>query len=112
MVAAIGDGKQFKNSRQLSAWLGLVPRQSSTGGKTKLLGITKKGDSYLRSLLIHGGRSVVKVSTKKSDPRSKCITDKHTRRGANRAAVAVANKNARIIWKLLTTGEEYRASVA
>jgi transposase len=110
MVAAVGDAKQFKSSRQMSAWLGLVPRQNSTGGKTKLLGITKKGDRYLRCLLVHGGRSVVRLAAKKDDSRSKWVADKHLRRGANRAAVAVANKNARIIWKLLVSGEEYRSA--
>jgi transposase len=110
MVAAVGDASHFKNGRQLAAWLGLVPRQISTGGQTKLLGITKRGDSYLRMLLIHGGRAVVRVAGNKTDSRSLWVQDKYTRRGANRAAVAVANKNARIIWKLLTSGEEYRAA--
>lgn len=108
MVAAVGDAKQFKNSRQMSAWLGLVPRQNSTGGKTSLQGITKRGDRYLRMLLIHGGRSVVRVAQNKSDARSLWVNDKALRRGNNRAAVAVANKNARIIWKLLSSGETYR----
>ena len=111
MVAAVGDAKQFKSSRQLSAWLGLVPKQNSTGGKTTLQGITKRGDRYLRMLLIHGGRAAVRAAEKKTDARSLWINDKVERRGKNRAAVAVANKNARIIWRLLTSGESYKKAV-
>jgi transposase len=108
IVAAVGDAKQFKNSRQMSAWLGLVPRQNSTGGRTTLLGITKRGDRYLRMLLIHGGRAAVRAAQNKADARAEWIKDKALRRGNNRAAVAVANKNARIIWKLLSSGESYK----
>lgn len=108
IVAAIGDPKVFKNGRHFSAYLGLVPRQSSSGNKDRLLGISKRGDIYIRSLLIHGGRSVVRCVDKKNDPRSKWIKAVKERRGANRAAVAVANKNARIIWAMLARNESYK----
>lgn len=108
VVATIGDPKVFKNGRHFSAFLGLVPRQSSSGGKEKLLGISKRGDTYLRTLLIHGARSVVKSVDSKEDPRSQWIKNLKERRGANRTAVALANKNARIIWSLLAKGEQYR----
>ncbi len=111
IVACVGDPSVFKNGRQMSAWLGLVPRQSSSGGKTTLLGISKRGDDYIRSLLVHGGRSVVQYAPKKTDKRSQWVSEKAASRGKNKAAVAVANKNARIIWKMLMTGEQYRTAV-
>lgn len=86
----------------MSAWLGLVPRQYSSGGKTVLLGISKRGDSYCRMLLVHGARSVVSVAKNKTDKRNLWIAEKEKMRGANKACVAVANKNARIIWRLMT----------
>lgn len=111
IAATIGDPKVFKNGRHFAAFLGLVPKQSSSGNKEKLLGISKRGDTYVRSLLVHGGRSVVRCVGTKEDTRSKWIKAIKERRGANRAAVAVANKNARIIWALLTHNEEYRRAV-
>jgi len=112
IVATIGDPKVFKNGRHFAAYLGLVPRQSSSGNKERLLGISKRGDIYIRTLLTHGGRTVVRhVGTKKDDKRSNWIKELKERRGANRAAVAVANKNARIIWALLAKNEEYRKAV-
>ena len=111
MIAAVGDGKNFKNGRQLAAWLGLVPRQHSSGDRHKLLSITKRGDRYLRTLLIHGARSVVRRSDGKSDSRSLWLNELKERRNKNIAAVALANKNARIIWMLLARGEDYRAAV-
>ena len=110
IVATIGDPNVFKNGREVAAWLGLVPKQHSSGGKTQLGGITKRGDSYVRASLIHGGRSVVKICENKTDKRSLWIKDKRQRCGFNKAAVAVANKNARIIWAILATGECYRHS--
>jgi len=110
MVAAVGDAKNFKNGRQLAAWLGLVPRQHSSGDRYKLLSITKRGDRYLRTLLIHGARSVVRRSEGKSDSRSLWLNEIKERRNKNIAAVALANKNARIIWALLAREEEYRAA--
>jgi len=112
MVAAIGDISAFKNGRELAAWLGLVPRQHSTGGKPTLLGISKRGDTYLRTLLIHGGRTVVRVADKHQDQRSKWIAQLDGRRGKNIAAVAVANKNARVAWALLSHQSVYQAHAA
>lgn len=110
LLAALGDGKAFKSARQVAAWLGLVPRQDSSGGKSKLLGISKRGDIYLRTLLIHGGRAVVKAAAKKEDAQSRWINELVHRRNANIAAVAVANKNARTVWALLTKSEHYQVS--
>ena len=108
MVASLGDAKSFKNGRQESAWLGLVPKQNSTGGKTVLLGMSKRGDSYLRTLLIQGARSMIYAAQRKE------ISDSWLgrllkRRNANVAAVALANKNARIIWALLAGDREFRS---
>jgi len=111
VVATVGDAKLFKNGRQMSAWLGLVPRQRSSGGKTVLLGISKRGDQHLRTLLIHGGRAVVQRVANKSDSKSQWIRRIKQERGANIAAVALANKNARVIWALMTSEEEYRVAV-
>lgn len=108
VVATIGDAKVFKNGREVSAWLGLVPKQHSSGNTVRLSGISKRGDRYVRSLLIHGGRTVVKNCESKNDNRSVWIANKMQRCGFNKAAVAVANKNARIIWAILATGECYR----
>ena len=110
LVASVGDPAVFRKGRQMSAWLGLVPRQHSTGGKPVLLGISKRGDRYLRTLLIHGARSVVSRAEGKSDARSRWITQLRRRVGMNKACVALANKNARIAWALLATGECYRAA--
>ncbi len=107
-LAAVGDARVFHNGRQVSAWLGLVPEQHSSGGKTRLAGIGKRGDRYLRALLIHGARAAVQHAARKSDPRSEWINRLCQRRGKNVAAVAVANKNARILRALLARGEAYR----
>lgn len=112
LVAAIGDINAFKSGRELAAWLGLVPRQHSTGGKPTLLGISKRGDTYLRTLLIHGGRTVVRVAEKHQDKRSKWVKQLDDRRGKNISAVAVANKNARVAWALLSNQTTYQANVA
>lgn len=106
LVASIGDATSFKNGRQLAAWLGLVPRQNSSDGKNALLGISKRGDTYLRTLLIHGARSVMQAARRK-DCKSGWLHDLLQRRNANVAAVALANKNARIAWALLTHGGEF-----
>ncbi len=108
IVATIGDPNVFKNGREVSAWLGLVPTQHSSGNKTRMGGISKRGDCYARTLLIHGGRSVVNVCEKKTDKLSLWVADKKHRCGYNKAAVALANKNVRIIWAMLVTGEAYR----
>jgi len=101
IVATVGNATEFKNSRQLAAWLGLVPKQHSSGGKQTLLGISKRGDTYLRTLLIHGARAVIRFAEKKTDPGS-WLYKLIARRNKNIAAVALANKSAHIIWALLT----------
>ncbi len=108
LVAAMSDGKTFRNGRQFAAWLGLAPGQHSSGGKARLLGISKRGDPYLRTLLIHGARSVVYRASRKTDRRSLWIADKQRRLGTSKACVAVANKNARIVWSLIARGQVYR----
>lgn len=106
LVASIGDAKNFKNGRQLAAWLGIVPRQHSTGGKATLLGISKRGDTYLRTLLIHGARAVIRVAERKPET-DNWLKKLLARRNKNVAAVALANKNARTIWALLAHDRGY-----
>ncbi len=110
MVAAVGDASDFRNGRHMAAWLGLVPRQFSSGDRRVLMGISKRGSQQLRSLLVHGARSVVRAAVKRTDPMSQWANELRERRGFNRATVAIANKNARIIWAVLRTGDEYRAA--
>jgi transposase len=107
LVAAVGDATAFKNGRQFAAWLGLVPRQHSTGGKTTLRGMTKRGNRYLRTLLIHGARAVLRIVNRKTDPRSRWLQAVKARRGKHCASVAQANKTARIAWALLAKGDHY-----
>lgn len=109
LVASIGDAKNFDGGRQLAAWLGLVPRQHSSGGKSNLLGMSKRGDSYLRTLLIHGARSVIYRAGQRSDSCS-WVNAVVQRRNKNIAAVALANKNARIVWALLAHDRRYETS--
>lgn len=111
LLASIGDAKAFKNGRQFAAWLGLVPRQHSSGGKPRLLGITKRGNTYLRMILVHGARAVVAQATRRDDPFSRWIDALRKRRGTNVTVVAVANKTARVIWAMLAKGEDYRPAV-
>lgn len=108
LVASIGDIHHFNNGREVAAWLGLVPRQYSTGGKPRLGRITKRGDSYVRTLLIHGTRSVIAVLKDKQDRSSQWIRQLIERRGIKRASVALAAKNARIVWAVLTHQEIYQ----
>jgi transposase len=110
IVAAVGNGAEFKNGRHLAAWLGLVPRQYSSGDRQVLMGISKRGNQHLRSLLVHGARAVVRTAPNKHDPHNQWVNDLRERRGYNRATVAVANKTARTIWAVLRTGEPYRAA--
>lgn len=112
LVGTIGSGSSFKNGRQLAAYLGLVPSQASSGGKSKLLGISKRGDGYVRMLLVHGARSVMR-SAKRRDAAGlenpfTWLTSLMRRSHANRACVAQANKTARIAWCVLSRGETYR----
>ena len=109
LVASIGNASSFENGRQLAAWLGLVPRQHSSGGKQMLQGISKRGDAYLRTLLIHGARSVIRVAAGKTNQTNSWLINLLERRHKNVAAVALANKNARIVWALLTHQREYQS---
>ena len=109
--AAAGDGKGFVNGRHYSAWIGLVPGQHSTGGKSVLLGISKRGNAYLRTLYIHGARAVLRHSAKKQDRFSRWAQAVLARRGHNKACVAVANKLARMAWVIMAKGESYRVPV-
>ena len=111
LVATVGDAKNFANGRQLAAWLGVVPRQNSSGGKNLLLGISKRGDNYLRTLLIHGARSVIYSAERKTNEVGWLAKLLH-RRNANVAAVALANKTARIVWALLAQNREYQPGYA
>ena len=111
LVASIGDAKQFANGRQLAAWLGLVPRQHSTGGKSNLLGISKRGDCYLRTLLIHGARAVILATERKLTTQG-WLVRLLDRRHKNVAAIALANKTARIVWALLAYEREFRSDYA
>jgi len=111
LVASIGDAKNFDNGRQFAAWLGVVPRQHSSGGKPTLLGMSKRGDAYLRTMLIHGARSVIYRATQKADADS-WLVKLTTRRNKNVAAVAMANKTARTVWALLAHGREFRSDYA
>jgi transposase len=108
VVASVGDGKLFRSGREFAAWLGLTPRQHSSGGKRRLGGITKRGDVRLRTLLIHGTRSAMRSMADKTDCRSQWLTALKQRSCNNMAAVALAARNARIIWAMLARGTEYR----
>ena len=108
LVASVGDARMFKNGRQFAAWLGLVPRQFSSGGKSRHGRITKRGDVYLRTLLIHGARAVMRFMARRDDARSRWVLSLKERRGFNKAAVALAAKNARVLWALMANGGEYR----
>jgi transposase len=112
LVAAVGDARAFRNGRQLAAWVGLVPRQHSTGGRPRLLGISKRGDKHLRTLLIHGARAVVRHAAGKTDRLSRWIQRLQATRGTNVATVALANKLARMAWVVLSRGESYRSQTA
>lgn len=107
-AASLGDARQFPNARAASAALGLVPRQHSSGGRVLLLGITKRRDRYLRSLLIHGARAVVRVAANKDDRLSRWVRRLCETRGVNKATVALANKLTRIGWALLTRQSVYQ----
>lgn len=101
LIASIAHARYFKNGRELAAWLGLVPRQHSRGGKVLMQGISKRGEAYLRTLMIHGARSVIRVAQSKTTPTDSWSTAMLGRRHKNVAAVARANKNARVAWALL-----------
>ena len=107
LVATIGDGKQYRKGRDMAAAIGLTPRQHSSGGKERLLGISKRGDAYLRCLLIHGARSAMRTAKDKDDRLSRWIMSLQDRRHANIAAVALANKMTRMAWAIMSKGVDY-----
>ena len=109
LAATVGSAAEFRNGRELAAWLGLVPRQRATGGKPTLLGISKRGDRHLRTLMIHGARAALRTAAKRDDRRSRWALEPQGRRGANVAAVALANKNARTAWALLAGEADFDA---
>jgi len=109
LVATVGNAEQFANGRQMAASLGLTPRQHSSGGKDRILGISKRGDAHLRSILIHGARSVIRTASLKDDRLSQWVTSLAERRHPNVAAVALANKTARIAWAMLRNGTDYES---
>lgn len=110
IVATVGNAREFRNGRQFAAWLGLVPGQYSTGGKTRLGHISKRGDAYLRNLLVQGARSVLNSAGRHQDRMSRWILELQPRRGYYRTLVAIANKNARIAWALLAKNQTLRTS--
>jgi len=109
LIASLGDGHLFTRGREASAWIGLVPGQHSSGGKDRLLGISKRGDAYLRTLLIHGARSAIRAAKGKEDSLSRWVQNLCSRRNKNIAAVALANKTMRMAWAILKSGADYQA---
>lgn len=110
IMASVGNARAFTSGRQFAAWLGLTPRQYSSGGKTVLGPITKRGDVTLRTLLIHGTRAMLRLTSERTDGKSRWVEALKARSCANVAAAALAAKNARIIWAMLARGTEYRAA--
>jgi len=112
LIAAVDEGSCFRNGRQFAAWLGLVPKQRSSGGRSRLFGISKRGDRYLRTLMIHGARAALGRAGGKQDPRSLWLGKIRQRRHPNVAAVALANKNARIAWAMLKDDTAYEPALS
>jgi transposase len=112
LLATVGDASQFNNGRQMAASLGLTPKQMSSGGKSKLLGISKRGDSYLRCLLVHGARSMIQMAKHKEDHLSLWVMRISNNRHPNIAAVALANKTVRIAWAMIRKGLDYQPELA
>jgi len=111
LICAIGDTNNFKNGRELSAWLGLVPKQYSTGGKQRLLGISKRGDGYVRALLVQGAISAITRCKDRADSQLVWARQLREKKGLQKAAVALANKMARIIWSMMAKDHDYVAIV-
>jgi transposase len=107
LIASVGTGEQYAKGRQMAAALGLTPRQHSSGGKARLLGISKRGDVYLRSLLVHGARSTIWHAKHKEDRLSRWMNDLSMRRHPNVAAVALANKTVRMAWAMMRNEADY-----
>jgi transposase len=112
LVAAIGDARQYTNGRQLAASLGLTPAQHSSGGKENLLGISKRGNAYVRSLLVHGARAMLRTAATKDDALSRWVIRLAERSHPNVACVALANKTARMAWAMLRHGTDYQPALA
>ena len=112
LVASVGDASQFGNGRQMAAALGLTPKQNSSGGRERLLGISKRGDCYVRCVLIHGARSMIHSAKTKTDPLSLWVLRIAATRHPNVAAVALANKTARIAWAMIRHETDYRPALA
>lgn len=110
-MASVGDATQFRSARQFAAWLGLVPQQHSSGGKERLGRISKRGDGYIRRLLVHGARSHLSWSRRKKEIRSTWLTDLLSRRPTKIVLLAMANKTARIAWAMLSRGERYQVKI-
>ncbi len=108
LVATIGDGSQFKSGRQMSAWLGLVPRQNSSGGKDRLGRISKRGDGYLRRLLVHGSRAVLRWHRAVPERQSPWVGELLVRRPTNVVLVAMANKTARVVWAMMRDQQDFK----
>lgn len=108
IVASVGNARDFKSGRQFAAWLGLTPRQHSSGGKNRLGDIAKRGDAYLRGLLVQGARAALHTAARHTDRMSRWALSVQGRRGYRRALVAIAAKNARIAWALLSKNEALR----
>ncbi len=110
LVAAVGDGSAFRRGRDMAAWLGLVPRQATTGGKPRLLGISKRGNRYLRKNLVHGARAVLPYLAERDTPLGRWAKHLLARAHKNKVVVALANKLARIAWAILAHGGSYEAN--
>nr|WP_238812802.1 IS110 family transposase [Paraburkholderia sp. SG-MS1] len=108
LFSGVGDPLQFKNGRQFAAWLGPTPKQRSSGGKSKLSGITKHGDTYLRTLLVQGARAVMRFAGRRDDRHSRWIKAVMQRRHVSVAAIPLANRTARIAWAVLTSNECFK----
>lgn len=112
LIAALGEGRDFRRGRDFAVWLGLTPRVHGTGGKDRILGISKRGDGYLRRLLVHGARAVVSQVANRDDSLSRWLNRLQERKHVNVVTVALANKTARMAWALVRHGDEYRAELA
>ena len=112
VVASVGNAREFRSGRELAAFFGLVPRHRASGKRTVMLPIAKRCDHYLRTLMVQGARSSLRYIERRRDPRGFWANRLRLKRGSYIAAVAIANKNARVMWALLTRGETYRAEPA
>ena len=107
VLSAVSDASQFTNGRQMAAWMGLVPRHTGTGGRTRMLSISKNGNRELRTMMIHGARAVIRWADRRDDALGRWVKQLQARRGHNKAVVALANKLARIAWVVIAKGERF-----